>query len=422
MVEVRVTRVRRSSSRWWVAQARASTVRWHDGIAWHQHRNGRWAVFQHGKRERCEVQPPTCEADTLGSRSDDSGVGTQFAVADITATACSISSRRIRRAYACWSSSGSGTARSTSCGEWFAARNDSDESLSPAGSPMNRSQIAVLVLAAANFVALLPKTYGATSFAFGDKGWPLTVDTLLDEGLNPVTGFGYFYGLLTLSVDRTVFAVLGRTPAGTRDRRGLRPGRRDRAGASMRVMNMTGAPAMFLAACTPFAVMPILFPSPAHAIEAALLANALAFHLAGRFDRGPRTRHGCGFVKPSLGYVYGFLLLVFILVQRSDRRLTVATVTAGGRDRHGFANRARGGVRVGAGTPHPDAVRRDEGLPRLGIGLLFGSGREFWWPAERKPLFHLLTPVGVWIASSVVLFVLAVRLLPWALEPVPTRS
>src|SRR4051812_11726326 len=73
-------------------------------------------------------------------------------------------------------------------------------------------QGAVVLVAAAHFFNMLANSRLFEKFAYGDNGWPLTVDSLLDRGLNPVTDFGYFYGLLTLLVDRALFSVFGRKP------------------------------------------------------------------------------------------------------------------------------------------------------------------------------------------------------------------
>src|SRR5438876_481197 len=120
-----------------------------------------------------------------------------------TATDCSTSSLRTRRA----------STSSCRCG--------SDRSLKPRdGRPwaspgslfMKLCHGAVVLVVGAHFVNMLPNSMLFARFAFGDNGWPLTVDQLLDGQLNPVTDFGYFYGLLTLLVDRAAFAMFGRTP------------------------------------------------------------------------------------------------------------------------------------------------------------------------------------------------------------------
>jgi hypothetical protein len=75
-------------------------------------------------------------------------------------------------------------------------------------------KLAALVglFAAFAFVRYLSLTLGFGGVSFGDQGWPLAVDALLDDGLVPTRDFGYFYGLLPLAFDRIWFAIVGRTP------------------------------------------------------------------------------------------------------------------------------------------------------------------------------------------------------------------
>lgn len=284
---------------------------------------------------------------------------------------------------------------------------------------MIQKQIALLfLLAAANFVGAWPRTLGFDQFAFGDTGWALTVDAMLDDGLKPVADFGYFYGLLTLVIDRAVFAVAGRTPWAVGGLYAVcallvTVG----IARTMLAAKVDRVSAVFLAVCAAYMVMPVFYPSPAHAVEAALLANALAFHAGGRPGRALVLVTLAVFVKPSLGYFYGLILLLLILGGWPDgtrrwRRLVPAT--------------AVGLTVLGTliATFGWDAVVRTQ-LPfnagkayqESGFGFLFGSGRKLWLPDQPSVRYYLLYPPGVWLATSVFLVVAAVRLLPHARTP-----
>lgn len=299
---------------------------------------------------------------------------------------------------------------------------------------MIRSQIVLLfVLAAASFAGSLPNILGFDRFAFGDEGWALTVDEMLDEGQKPVTDFGYFYGLLTLLIDRALFAAAGRTPeavAGLYAACALLV--TVGIARTMVAAKLDRVSAAFLAVCAAYMVMPIFYPSPAHAVEAALLAHAIAFHAGGRPGRALALVTVAVFVKPSLAYVYGLILLVLILAGWPTgtgrlKRLIPATV----------AGVAILGTLIA--TFGWDAVVKTQ-LPfgamksyeESGFGFVNGSGRQFWLPDPPKPpkpqdpnfylKFYLLTPATVWLLSSVFLVAAALRLLPHARRPAASAT
>lgn len=279
-------------------------------------------------------------------------------------------------------------------------------------------QAAVLIVTAAHFVNLLPTSLNFERFAFGDCGWPLTVDALLDRGLTPTADFAYFYGLLTLLVDRAAFTVFGRTPETVVGLYGvcalvIALG----AARTMRTAKLRPLPALFLVACSALLTIPRGFPSPAHALEAALLMTAVTEHAAGRPGRALVPVVVAVFVKPSLGYVYGLILVGLILsgwpggAARWKRllpaagmglALLAALVAAFGR---GPVVRTQ--IPVGGMTVYSDG----------GVGFFFGAGRLFWLPEEPTATYYLGGVPGIWLLSSVVLLVSAVRVLPRFREP-----
>ena len=280
-------------------------------------------------------------------------------------------------------------------------------------------QAAVLLVAAAHFVNLLPVTLNFDRFAFGDCGWPLAVDALMtDDGLKPVTDFGYFYGLLTLVVDRAAFAVFGRTPGTVVGLYGVCA--LGIAVGAVRIMasaNLRLLPSLYLVVCAALITIPRGFPSPAHALEAALLMCALADHAAGRLGRALALVVVAVFVKPSLGYVYGLILLVLIL-----------TGWPGGASRWKRLLPALGvGVLLASGLSilYGWKPLLDTQLPFVameayrdaGFGFFRGTGQGFWLPEEPTFEYYRDSIPGLWLASSVVLLVSAIRLLPRFREP-----
>ncbi len=279
-------------------------------------------------------------------------------------------------------------------------------------------QAAVLVVAAAHFVNLWPTTLSFARFAFGDCGWPLSVDLLLDEGQTPVTDFAYFYGLFTLLVDRAAFAIFGRTPETVVGLYGVCA--LAVAIGAMRVMataKLRPLPALYLVACAALIAIPRGFPSPAHALEAALLMNAIADHAAGRLSRALVLVVIAVFVKPSLGYVYGLILLALILSgwpggESRWRRLLPATgigvamlvalIAVFGWNAVVHTQIPVGGMKV-----YGDG----------GVGFFFGAGRLFWLPEKPYFRYYWESVAGIWLSSSVVLLGSAIWLLRRFREP-----
>jgi hypothetical protein len=277
---------------------------------------------------------------------------------------------------------------------------------------------AVLLVTAVHFVNLLPTSLNFGRFAFGDCGWPLTVDAMLDDGLAPVTDFAYFYGLFTLVIDRVLFACLGRSPEVVVVLYGVCT--LAVAIGAVRVMaslKLHPLPALYPVVCAALFTVPRGFPSPAHALEAALLMNALADHAAGKLRRALALTVVAVFVKPALGYFYGLILLVLIFTKRSE----------GASRWHALLPATGVGVAVLlvlVATFGWHAVWRTQ-IPTSGMrvygdsghGFFFGTGQLFWWPEWPHWHYYLDGVPGVWLASSAVLLATAARLVRRWREP-----
>lgn len=272
---------------------------------------------------------------------------------------------------------------------------------------------AVLVLAAAQFLNLLPTLLNFERFAFGDCGLPLTTDVLIAErGQVPVRDFTYYYGLLTLAVCRGWFAAFGRSPEALVGLYAVCSFAIALGAARvMAALELKRWPSLFLIACTSSIVIPRGFPSAAHALEAAFLMSALAAHSRGRLDRALALCVLAVMTKASLGYFYGLILVLLVLAgwpagSSRWKRFVLPAITAA----------LLGSFLAGMFGTEP-LLRTLFPLDGLkvysdeGVGFLFGAGRPFWLPDEPN-LQHYLGIPGVWLASSVVLFISAIVLLP----------
>ncbi len=188
-------------------------------------------------------------------------------------------------------------------------------------------------LLAAGFVAealaldliRIPVTMRFSNFACADAGGNLVVQHLLASGLKPEIDFGYHYGLLPLAIARVWFYLFGLTPVALQAATifcGLFV-----AIAMARVAAEFHVPRLgiFLIA----AAMPIeaqaSYPSLAMGVEAALLSNAIASQARSKASALALATLAC-LAKPSMGYVYGFVVLIcWIIESRRDRQAGFAT-------------------------------------------------------------------------------------------------
>jgi hypothetical protein len=279
-------------------------------------------------------------------------------------------------------------------------------------------QAAVLIVAAAHFVNLLPTSLGFERFAFGDSGWSLTVDSLLDEGQTPTTDFAYFYGLLTLLIDRAAFALFGRTPETVVELYGICAlAIAIGAARTMAALQLRLLPALYLVACAALLAIPRGFPSPAHALEAALLMSAIADHASGWPGRALMLVVVAVFVKPALGYVYGLILLALILSgwpgEASRWRRLLPAAGVGAVLLVALVEVFGWGPVLSTQLPFTAMKAYSE----TSVGFFFGVGQLFWLPEYPSPWYYFTGVPGVWLASSLVLLASALRFLPRYREP-----
>lgn len=274
---------------------------------------------------------------------------------------------------------------------------------------------AVWIVSAAWAILQIPYGFGLQPYLFFDSGWALTTDALISEGLVPTRDFAYFYGLLVLAVDRGWFALFGATPwaqaalslvcaaasthAVIRFAGSLRLGRRGRG---------------LLLAAAPLAIMPSFFPTPAHALEHALLINAIAFQAGGRNAIALALATVCLFVKPTLTAIYGPILVGIILwghrpapVPWFARIRVLIPAAAVGIALAGALAARFGWDALGATLIPLDGMHL---YAAKNYGFFFGTGRYFWRPDPLVWWYYPFMPVGFWLVGTAVLAIGSVRI------------
>jgi hypothetical protein len=248
----------------------------------------------------------------------------------------------------------------------------------------------------------LPLSLDLLGFAAMDQGANLRIQSLLDRGLTPAVDFGYQYGLLTLLIGRSWFALLGRTPQAYVVAMvvvdlliawGLA-----RCAAALRA----GPAGIALIVCTMSGTTLGSYINFAHAFEAVLICHALADHASGRRSRALVLLTVCLFIKPVMAYVYGLLLVLLILRAGGFRSLVRAAVPAA-------AVGALLAISMAAWFgPEPVVhtllpLRGAQSYRIVNYGFFSGIGRRFWLPEEVTASYYLFSHAGHYLLASVVL-------------------
>src|SRR5260370_1661091 len=162
---------------------------------------------------------------------------------------------------------------------------------------------------AAICVSRIPDFFSFDNVVFGDVGSVLTIDFLVTHGYRPVIDFGYLYGLLPIFLAHLWFRAIGRTPLALVGLAffynlifvwGL-------AKLAVR-LRMDTAGRLLLICSLGF----MTWSATSHGVEAVLLCNGLAEQAHGRYDRSLTLACASVFVKPSMGYVYGGVLFLWV--------------------------------------------------------------------------------------------------------------
>ncbi len=248
-------------------------------------------------------------------------------------------------------------------------------------------------------------------FAFFDPGADLAEHALMARGLRPTIDFGYLYGLLPLAVGELAYGLAGLRPVvfvalcvsfGMVTAWGI--------GRALEALRVGPVGVAWVVAMMPLDLVQPAYPSLAHAIEPALLAQALADLAGGRRRRALALATACVFVKPSMGYVCGAVVLGAIAFRDRpgtwrDWLARMAPAAAVG-SVLSLALAGMFGVEPLLRTVLPMAGRAVYRANRF--GFFFGTGRAFW--LSRRPRWgdYFGTLVGVWLSATLVLIAAAV--------------
>lgn len=262
---------------------------------------------------------------------------------------------------------------------------------------------AILTVEALALAILFAPNERFTRFAYNDSGADLVIPTLLARGLRPGLDFGYIYGLLPLAITRVAQTTLGATPDTCR------------LLALACVLATAWGMARFASALRvgPVGVALIILSLPdlfqattivlVHALEPALLVNALAFQARGRRAEALAFVTIALFVKPSMPYLFGLILVVTIVT--SDRRQAWRTWLPAAMI--GLAVAMTMAVLFGIG-PLVHTLLPGAGLEvykASGYGFFRGAGRAFWLIPGGGVRDYLRYEVGAWLAGTALLVI-----------------
>jgi hypothetical protein len=195
------------------------------------------------------------------------------------------------------------------------------------GDSFRRLFIAILIIELAGACFLKwPLLYNFDRFAFWDWGAYLNAHYLTQQGKSPVTDFGWQYGLLPLLLQELWFHLLAAGPASFLIL--SFPCALVSAFAMGRFANLESkvpGHALVLASL-PFVVG---FGDLPHYLEPALLSVGLLLQAQGKREQSLAFATAACFTKPSMPYLYGLLLLIFIVIDlKRQGRLEVRSLVS----------------------------------------------------------------------------------------------
>lgn len=240
-------------------------------------------------------------------------------------------------------------------------------------------------------------------FAYGDSGAELAVHDLIARGYRPTVDFGYIYGLLPLLIGRVWYATFGASPTAFRLLTltcavatvwGLA-----RFASALRV-GAAGVALIVLAMPDSMLALHVVL---VQALEPALLVHALADQASGRRSRALALVTACAFVKPSMAYLYGLVLVVSIVRESRGARSWARSLAPAAAT--GLILAASLAAVFGA-QPLINSLVPGAGAEvyrESGYGFFRGSGRDFWWRPGVGLSGYLRYEVGYWLAGTLVL-------------------
>lgn len=271
------------------------------------------------------------------------------------------------------------------------------------------------LIAVAMTAISLPLVLDFEWYMFGDPGMTIKVHWLLQQGLRPFADFGFAYGLTTLAFGEALFAIFPATPITIAI-----------ANTCLNILMAINYARIIHALrlrgwglALALVVMPFIINESyggfVYSMERCLLIWALAEHITGHRPRALAVLVLCALTKPSMAYLYGFVLVLLMVWRAMNmntggarpvaaifkyiaRDLLPAAITAV------IASSilmAWFGGDTFLASLFPAAGKANYVLKGYGFFTPIGMG--FWWPEKVPWQYFFDQPPGVWILSSLVL-------------------
>jgi hypothetical protein len=262
-------------------------------------------------------------------------------------------------------------------------------------------------------IARRPVDMSFSRFAFFDYGANLTLQSLTSAGYRPAIDFGYHYGLLAALIGRAWFGCFGLTPAAYQW--AMLTGAILFAWALAKIFaeQRIGASGLALLVVSFGFAFQSSYPNLAHCVEAVVLAHGLAAQVRGSYRSALALATIAVFDKPSMGYVYGAVLLLLIALELRRRggtaREYLAAVIPAATI---FALLSTVLIAVYGARSFLFTMVPVEGvnLYRAShFGFIHGPGRYLWKPDAGLAGYFLDIP-GFWMASTLYLIAAAIAL------------
>ena len=244
-------------------------------------------------------------------------------------------------------------------------------------------------------------------FAAMDSGGELAIQDLIGRGFRPGVDFGYPYGLLSLLVGRVWYGFAGLSPRSFNgyvltcsifSAWGLA------RFAVYRRSSLVGL-ALIALAIPDLGFVTLL--TSVHAIEQALLIHALAEQARGRRGTALALLTACCFVKPSLAFAQGLVVLIAVVAAgfRAGRsamvRPIVASIVTAGLVALVLSASFGPSSMMKTLSPTTGAA-----IYRTGhYGFFFGEGRKFWDLPGAGFRDYFRYELGFWALGTVFLLV-----------------
>ena len=236
-----------------------------------------------------------------------------------------------------------------------------------------------------------------------DSGVDLTMQDLMARGYRPTVDFGCAYGLLPLLVNRAWYGIAGLTPGAYRAEVVLGTCLTAWGMARFAGARRVGPAGLALIALSMPDVLFSTYNTSVHVFEPALLVHGLAEQARGRRGTALAFATAACFVKPSLGYVYGLVLLICILFasKGSARGYWVRSLGPAAATGIVLSVAVAGAFGVGPLIRTIFPVAGMAIYEQEGFGFFRGTGRAFWALPGASLRDYFRYEVGFWLIGTV---------------------